>query len=201
MFGRSLDRRRSDWSVIAAGMELSGPVSSSGVLEINGYVRGDILHNGRVIVGSTGLCEGRIQSVELTVAGEVRGDAFVRDRLELQAGGRLIGDAVCDRLEIKPGAVFQGMSRMMADAPLAVLRAPVVTAVPEPVLLEPAYMDAVLEEAADADDRPAPPRSLPPGPGVATAAPQTRLLPEPVYTLPADGVQSFFGGYTSRPRF
>lgn len=123
----------SERSVIGSGLQIRGPVSGMGELEIRGRVEGGIVHTGRLTVAAGAVCVGPVQTDDLDLAGEVRGDVHARGKLELMPGGRLYGDVVCGTLQIHPGAIFQGTTRMAGDSlpePRPVL------ALPEPMVVE-----------------------------------------------------------------
>lgn len=134
MFGRRPEQN-GDRSVIGPGLQIRGPVTGMGELEIRGRVEGGIAHAGRLIVAAGAVCVGPVQTDDLELAGEVRGDVHARGKLELLPGGRLYGDVICGTLQIHPGAVFEGSTRMAGD----VLPEPrPVMALPEPQPAPPA---------------------------------------------------------------
>ena len=49
-----------------------------------------------------------VSASSLSVAGQVTGNATARDRVDIQAGGRLVGDVKAARLTIADGASFKG---------------------------------------------------------------------------------------------
>jgi len=49
-----------------------------------------------------------VSAQSLTIAGQVTGDVTAAERVDLQAGGRLIGDVKASRLTIADGASFKG---------------------------------------------------------------------------------------------
>jgi cytoskeletal protein CcmA (bactofilin family) len=52
--------------------------------------------------------EADVSGSSLSVAGQVTGDVNATERVDLQAGGRLIGDVKAARLTIADGASFKG---------------------------------------------------------------------------------------------
>jgi hypothetical protein len=49
-----------------------------------------------------------ISASSLSIAGQVTGNVTAQDRVDLQAGGRLVGDVKSARLTIADGASFKG---------------------------------------------------------------------------------------------
>jgi cytoskeletal protein CcmA (bactofilin family) len=52
--------------------------------------------------------EADVSAQSLTIAGQVTGDVTAVERVDLQAGGRLVGDVKAARLTIADGATFKG---------------------------------------------------------------------------------------------
>jgi len=49
-----------------------------------------------------------VSAHSLTVAGQVTGDVTAQERVDLQAGARLVGDVKAARMTIADGASFKG---------------------------------------------------------------------------------------------
>ena len=67
---------------------------------------------------------GSIWAKTLVVAGEVRGQVLGAERVEIQAGGRVIGLVETRALVVVEGAVFEGDLRMNRDESLEELEQP-----------------------------------------------------------------------------
>lgn len=102
-------------TIIGEGTEIKGTIQSTGVVRIDGYLEGSIVHAGDLIIGPKGRLQAQIKSTGLAVAGEIRGDVEVEGRLELLAGARLFGDIRCGHLVVHEGATFHGRSLMSSD--------------------------------------------------------------------------------------
>jgi cytoskeletal protein CcmA (bactofilin family) len=95
-------------TVIGEGLTIEGDLASEEEVVVNGAVRGKLTTTDAVSVGSTGVVEADITGSSLSVAGQVTGDVNASERVDLQAGGRLIGDVKASRLTIADGASFKG---------------------------------------------------------------------------------------------
>jgi len=95
-------------TVIGEGLTIEGDLASEEEVVVNGAVRGKLTTTDAVSVGSTGIVEADITGSSLSVAGQVTGDVNASERVDLQAGGRLIGDVKASRLTIADGASFKG---------------------------------------------------------------------------------------------
>jgi len=99
-------------TIIGEGTEIKGTIESAGVVRIDGFLEGTIVHSGDLIVGPKGRLVANIRSKGLAMSGEVRGDVQVEGKLELLPGARLHGDVRCGHLVVHEGAFFQGRSNM-----------------------------------------------------------------------------------------
>ena len=95
-------------TVIGEGLTIEGDLAAEEEIVVNGAVRGKLTTTDAVSVGSTGVVEADITGSSLSVAGQVTGDVNASERVDLQAGGRLIGDVKASRLTIADGASFKG---------------------------------------------------------------------------------------------
>ncbi|HEX6853040.1 MAG TPA: polymer-forming cytoskeletal protein [Candidatus Polarisedimenticolaceae bacterium] len=104
---------------LGEGTLLEGDLNVRGVLRVDGEIRGKIESSSALIVGPHGVIESQeLRVATLCVAGVVRGTLHVRERLEIQPGGRVIGHVVLETkgLVIAPGGQFEGTVEMPEDA-------------------------------------------------------------------------------------
>ena len=104
---------------LGEGTLLDGDLNVRGVLRVDGEIRGKIESSSALIVGPHGVIESQeLRVATLCVAGVVRGTLHVRERLEIQPGGRVIGHVVLETkgLVIAPGGQFEGTVEMPEDA-------------------------------------------------------------------------------------
>ena len=95
-------------TVIGQGLTIEGEFTSDEEVVVHGSVRGTLTSGGNVSVGGNGTVEANVTAQSLSVAGHVTGDVNAKDRVDIQAGGRLIGDVKASRLTIADGASFKG---------------------------------------------------------------------------------------------
>lgn len=104
---------------LGEGTLLEGDLNVRGALRVDGEIRGKIESSSSLIVGPHGVIESQeLHVATLCVAGVVRGTLHVRERLEIQPGGRVIGHVVLETkgLVIAPGGQFEGTVEMPEDA-------------------------------------------------------------------------------------
>jgi cytoskeletal protein CcmA (bactofilin family) len=95
-------------TVIGEGLTIEGEITSEEEVEVHGTVRGKLTSNESVTVHDGAVVEADLGGLSLSIAGQVTGDVSASERVDLQAGGRLIGDVRAARLTIADGASFKG---------------------------------------------------------------------------------------------
>jgi cytoskeletal protein CcmA (bactofilin family) len=95
-------------TVIGEGLSIEGEVTADEEVVIQGNLRGKLTTTDAVSIGSTGVVEADVTGASFTIAGHVTGDVNASERVDLQAGGRLVGDVKASRLTIADGASFKG---------------------------------------------------------------------------------------------
>lgn len=92
--------------------EFEGKLSFSGAVRVDGRFKGEILTDGTLIVGETALLECDIQTSNVNVCGEVRGNIVARNRIEIHAPGRVFGNISAPVVTLDEGVIFEGTCRM-----------------------------------------------------------------------------------------
>ena len=96
------------------GSRVSGHLSFQGPARIDGFVEGEIQCQGPLTVGEGADVRARISGQVVTIQGKVEGNVTAKERVELLAPGRLIGNVNAPRLIIAEGVVFDGDCSMGA---------------------------------------------------------------------------------------
>jgi cytoskeletal protein CcmA (bactofilin family) len=95
-------------SLIGEGSEFRGEFKVKDLIRIDGYFKGSIITDGKVLVGQTGLVETDIQAGIVVIGGEVRGSIHAKTRVILLSTGRIFGDIVTPSLLVEEGVIFEG---------------------------------------------------------------------------------------------
>ena len=101
-------------NLIGVGTNISGDITSSGDIRVDGTLEGSINTKGKVVVGSTGVVEGDVVCQNADISGELKAKISVSELLSLKATAKLDGDIVTNKLAIEPGATFSGSCSMGA---------------------------------------------------------------------------------------
>lgn len=95
-------------TVIGKFITIDGELESSDDVTINGNVKGRISAEGRLVVGPSGVIEAEIDTRSVEIAGQVFGNIRASEKVEIDEGGRAVGDVKAQRILIADGAVFKG---------------------------------------------------------------------------------------------
>lgn len=104
-------------TLIAANARIIGDIHFTGGLHVQGRVEGNLLagpEGGNLTVGEGGFIDGEIHAPHVVINGEVRGDVFVTERLELAARAVITGNVHYRLIEVVVGARIDGQLRHMA---------------------------------------------------------------------------------------
>jgi cytoskeletal protein CcmA (bactofilin family) len=100
---------------IKAGTIIEGTIKASGDIRIDGTLKGNLVSEGKLVIGTSGQIDGEITCQNAEIHGSVNGKIAVNELLSLKASCKLLGDIVVGRLSIEPGAQFSG-SCVMGNA-------------------------------------------------------------------------------------
>jgi len=98
--------------LIGAGTKVTGDVSFTGGLRVDGEIRGNVQAIGdqpsTLVVSEHARIEGEVHVTHLVINGTVVGPLHASELLELQPKARVTGDVEYGTIEIHLGAVVQG---------------------------------------------------------------------------------------------
>ena len=100
-------------SLVSRPVIVEGEISGEENLHVDGRVKGIIRLAGDLFVGANGVVEAEIDARSIVIQGAVTGKVLARRQLEVQSSGRFSGEATAASYEIRQGAVFEGVSRML----------------------------------------------------------------------------------------
>ncbi len=97
---------------ISQGTKITGEVVSSGGFRIDGEFEGNIKSSGKVVIGSSGVVKGTINSMEAEIEGHIKGKLVVEELLSLRAAAHVEGEVFTSKLSVEPGATFNATCDM-----------------------------------------------------------------------------------------
>ena len=101
-------------SVIGRGTEFEGTIRTKETIRVEGFVKGNIISEGTVIIGNGGNVDGKIEATNILVGGEVHGELFASEKIEANSSGRIFGNLHTKGLIVDEKALFQGTCEMTA---------------------------------------------------------------------------------------
>ena len=97
---------------IVEGTSIEGQINSKSNIRIDGFLKGTVITQGRLVLGPEGKIEGEIQCNNADIEGTLNGTINVKELLTLKTSAKLQGDITTNKLAIEPGAVFSGTCSM-----------------------------------------------------------------------------------------
>ena len=92
--------------------EFEGKFSFTGAVRIDGKFSGEIESSGTLIVGESATITAQIHVADMIISGEVNGDIFAENKIEINVPGKLFGNIQTPRLVIEEGVIFEGNCKM-----------------------------------------------------------------------------------------
>ncbi len=99
-----------DIAYFSEDVEFKGTLCFEKNMEINGKFEGEIIAEGKLIVGESALIKADIVAPAIIVKGKVQGNLVARDRVELHSGAHLYGDVKTPQFVLSEGVTFVGSS-------------------------------------------------------------------------------------------
>lgn len=93
-------------SIIVSDLDIAGNLSSDGIIEIGGKVRGDIKSN-IVVIRKEAIINGTISANTVMVYGNVRGPINAKE-IKLYSTANVVGKIEYEKMSMEIGALFNG---------------------------------------------------------------------------------------------
>jgi cytoskeletal protein CcmA (bactofilin family) len=94
------------------GSRVFGQLMFQGPARIDGNVEGEIQCYGTLTIGDGADVRGKISSEVVIIRGKVEGNVIAKEKVELVAPGRIVGNVSAPRLTVTEGVVFDGNCSM-----------------------------------------------------------------------------------------
>ena len=95
-------------TIIGEGITIEGELSSDEDVVVRGHVRGKLIAREGVVVEAGATVEADVSGGTMTISGSITGNVNSTDRVDLQAGAKLVGNVKAARITIADGAQFKG---------------------------------------------------------------------------------------------
>lgn len=142
-------------SVLGAGADLEGRLSSKGNMRIDGTFTGTLEIEGNILVGETAIINADIEARNISIAGAVRGNV-TGNKVQLLRTGRIWGDIRATALTTEEGAFIDGRITMVGRNEIEPGKQAAVPALEDnaetDVVLSDAPVEAVIDEIYDTQE-------------------------------------------------
>jgi len=105
---KTFDTEQKQINIIGVGTSITGDINCSGDIRIDGSLIGNLLVQGKIVIGTSGNIKGEISCKSAEVEGKIEGKISVGELLSLKSTSSLLGDIKTRKLAIEPGAFFTG---------------------------------------------------------------------------------------------
>ncbi len=99
-------------TIIGKGTQVNGDINFSGGLHVDGHIVGNIASldddNACITISEHGLIEGEIHIPNIIINGQIKGDIYSSNHLELAKKAQIYGNAYYNIIEIAIGAEING---------------------------------------------------------------------------------------------
>ena len=107
-----MEQDKSAKTIIAEDVEVTGSIKSSGQIQLDGKLNGDLTCTGSAIIGKSATVKGNIAVESVSISGSVNGNIAAKDRIEMKSTARVQGDIRAKRLTVEDGVTFVGKSEV-----------------------------------------------------------------------------------------
>ncbi len=99
-------------SLIGEESEFVGEIKVKGLLRIDGYFKGKIITQGKILIGEKGIVDTDIRAAIVVVGGEVRGSIIATKKVTLLATSKVYGDIITKKIVAEEGVIFEGRCKI-----------------------------------------------------------------------------------------
>lgn len=109
---KSKEHGASPDTIVGPDSNWEGRLKSDGSVFINGSLKGEVEVAGKMVVGPKGRLEARVDAGSAAISGQVVGDMFLRELLEVNSTGKILGEIHSDMVAVAEGGVVDGQFKM-----------------------------------------------------------------------------------------
>ena len=99
-------------SILEEGAEITGVVSFTHGLRVEGLIKGRLHSEAFLVIGPKGRIDAEVIIPRIAISGEFHGIIRASDRVEIHREGKVYGDVYTPCLIIEAGAFFEGKCNM-----------------------------------------------------------------------------------------
>ena len=110
--GKQASRSSDLTAFIDEGSEIEGKYTFQGTVMMNGKFSGEINSGDTLIIGEKGVVSATVRAGVVLINGEVIGNVFATERVELRGTARVYGDVEAPVIVVEEGVLFEGHCKM-----------------------------------------------------------------------------------------
>lgn len=99
-------------TILGKGTAFEGKLVFHGGIRVDGHFKGEIISDGTLFVGQEGMVEADLHVSFIVISGEVHGNIFADQRVDLKAPAKVFGNIQAPVVVIDEGVIFEGTTRM-----------------------------------------------------------------------------------------
>lgn len=103
-------------TIIGKTANFEGKLKVDDTIRVDGRIQGELSVNGDAFIGTTGAIMGNVNTTNITVAGEVKGNIFASEQLRITDTGKVLGDITVASFIVDENAFFEGKCTMKHDS-------------------------------------------------------------------------------------
>jgi len=103
---------------IVEGAVFEGSIQSPVDIRVDGFIKGNVRIQGKLVVGPTGSVEGEVVAAEASIAGKLRG-SLVKGLTTLAQTAQVQAELYTGQISIEAGAQFSGNCHMGPKEPIS----------------------------------------------------------------------------------
>ena len=96
-------------TTLGEGVVIKGELNFKKLLRIDGHFEGELVSEGKLIVGPTGVVKSNIVLKEAIIEGYIEGNLTVRERVELRGDAQVYGDIIAKSISVDEGVTIVGL--------------------------------------------------------------------------------------------
>ena len=100
---------------IVEGTTIQGDIISPADFRLDGHLVGNFQSEGKIVIGQGGSVKGDIICKNADIEGYFEGKIRVQEILSLKANAKILGEVICGKLSVEPGAEFTATCIMKSD--------------------------------------------------------------------------------------
>lgn len=100
---------------IVEGTTLKGDINSPADFRLDGILEGNFVSAGKLVIGPAGKITGTIVAKNADIEGKFEGKIQVEEVLSLKATASILGEVICGKLSVEPGAEFTATCSMKSS--------------------------------------------------------------------------------------